>query len=70
MRRHRRHATAVGDADCGVAIVQIAVGGALGLGLAGLPQLGMRGVAAGQFTAFSSADNFCRGTLVKRDADG
>ena len=37
----------------GVAIVQIAVGGALGLGLAGLPQFGMRGVAAGQLTAFS-----------------
>ena len=37
----------------GAAIVQIAVGGALGLGLAGLPQLGMRGVAAGQLIAFS-----------------
>jgi putative MATE family efflux protein len=37
----------------GTAIVQIAVGGALGLGLAGLPQLGMRGVAAGQLVAFS-----------------
>ena len=37
----------------GVAIVQIVVGGALGLGLAGLPQLGMRGVAAGQLIAFS-----------------
>src|SRR5258707_11766601 len=32
----------------GAAVVQIVVGGALGLGLAGLPQLGMRGVAAGQ----------------------
>jgi Na+-driven multidrug efflux pump len=37
----------------GVAIVQIAVGGGLGLGLAGLPQLGMGGVAAGQLVAFS-----------------
>lgn len=37
----------------GVAIVQIFVGGGLGLGLAGLPQLGMRGVAAGQLVAFS-----------------
>ena len=37
----------------GTAVVQIAVGGALGLGLAGLPQLGMRGVAAGQLVAFS-----------------
>ncbi len=37
----------------GVAIVQILVGGGLGLGLAGLPQLGMRGVAAGQLVAFS-----------------
>jgi putative MATE family efflux protein len=36
-----------------VSIVQIAVGGALGLGLFGLPQLGMRGVAAGQLTAFT-----------------
>ena len=37
----------------GVALVQIVAGGALGLGLAGLPQLGMRGVAAGQLIAFS-----------------
>jgi Na+-driven multidrug efflux pump len=37
----------------GTAIVQIVVGGGLGLGLAGLPQLGMRGVAAGQLVAFS-----------------
>jgi len=35
------------------ALVQIVVGGALGLGLAGLPQFGMRGVAAGQLSAFS-----------------
>jgi Na+-driven multidrug efflux pump len=37
----------------GVAIVQIAVGGALGLGLFGLPKFGMRGVAAGQLAAFT-----------------
>src|SRR6478609_5594972 len=37
----------------GVALVQIIVGGTLGLGLAGLPPFGMRGVAAGQLTAFS-----------------
>jgi len=35
------------------ALVQIAVGGALGLGLFGLPKLGMRGVATGQLTAFT-----------------
>jgi putative MATE family efflux protein len=48
----------------GVAIVQIAVGGALGLGLAGLPQLGMRGVAAGQLTAFSLGAIFLSWYLV------
>jgi Na+-driven multidrug efflux pump len=37
----------------GTAIVQIAVGGGFGLGLFGLPKLGMRGVAAGQLTAFT-----------------
>lgn len=37
----------------GVAIVQVAVGGGLGLGLFGLPKFGMRGVAAGQLTAFT-----------------
>jgi putative MATE family efflux protein len=35
------------------AVVQIVVGGTLGLGLFGLPQFGMRGVAAGQLTAFA-----------------
>src|SRR6266404_6576928 len=35
------------------AVVQIAVGGGFGLGLFGLPKLGMRGVAAGQLTAFT-----------------
>ncbi len=48
----------------GVAIVQIVVGGALGLGLAGLPQLGMRGVAAGQLTAFSLGAIFLGWILV------
>jgi MATE family, multidrug efflux pump len=37
----------------GIAFVQVAVGGALGLGLFGLPQFGMRGVAAGQLAAFT-----------------
>src|SRR3954471_15189496 len=37
----------------GTAIIQVAVGGGLGLGLFGLPKLGMRGVAAGQLTAFT-----------------
>src|SRR4029077_14489252 len=37
----------------GAAVVQTVVGGTLGLGLAGLPQFGMRGVAAGQLTAFA-----------------
>ena len=37
----------------GTALVQIAVGGTLGLGLFGLPKFGMGGVAAGQLTAFT-----------------
>jgi Na+-driven multidrug efflux pump len=48
----------------GVAIVQIAVGGALGLGLAGLPQFGMRGIAAGQLTAFSLGTVFLAWILI------
>ena len=48
----------------GVAIVQIAVGGALGLGLAGLPQFGMRGVAAGQLVAFSLGTVFLAWILI------
>ena len=36
-----------------VSIIQVAVGGTLGLGLFGFPRLGMPGVAAGQLTAFS-----------------
>ena len=42
----------------GVAIVQVTVGGGLGLGLFGLPKLGMRGVAAGQLAAFTSGALF------------
>ena len=42
----------------GAALVQIVVGGTLGLGLFGLPQFGMRGVAAGQLTAFALAAIF------------
>jgi Na+-driven multidrug efflux pump len=37
----------------GVAVIQVVVGGGLGLGLFGLPKFGMPGVAAGQLTAFS-----------------
>src|SRR5260370_14731257 len=36
-----------------IGIVQIAVGGGLGLGLFGLPKLGMRGAAAGHLPAFT-----------------
>lgn len=48
----------------GAAIVQVVAGGALGLGLAGLPQLGMRGVAAGQLIAFSLGAIFLAWVLV------
>jgi len=48
----------------GVAIIQIAVGGALGLGLLGLPKFGMRGVAAGQLTAFTLGATFLAWYLV------
>jgi Na+-driven multidrug efflux pump len=48
----------------GAAVVQIIVGGALGLGLAGLPQFGMRGVAAGQLTAFSLGAIFLSWYLI------
>ena len=44
--------------------MQIAVGGALGLGLFGLPKLGMRGVAAGQLTAFTLGAVFLAWYLV------
>src|SRR5258707_2058080 len=48
----------------GVAIIQIAVGGALGLGLFGLPKFGMRGVAAGQLAAFTLGAVFLAWYLV------
>ena len=48
----------------GTALVQIAVGGAFGLGLFGLPKLGMRGVAAGQLTAFTLGAIFLAWYLV------
>src|SRR6266480_1062243 len=48
----------------GVAIVQIAVGGTLGLGLLGSPKLGMYGVATGQLTAFSLGAMFLLWVLI------
>ncbi len=48
----------------GTAVIQIVAGGALGLGLAGLPQLGMRGIAAGQLIAFSFGAIFLAWVLV------
>ena len=48
----------------GAAVVQIVVGGSLGLGLFGLPQFGMRGVAAGQLTAFALGTMFLTWYLV------
>jgi putative MATE family efflux protein len=48
----------------GVAVIQIAVGGAFGLGLFGLPKFGMRGVAAGQLTAFTLGAVFLARYLV------
>ena len=48
----------------GVAVVQTVLGGALGLGLAGLPQFGMAGVAAGQLIAFSLGATFLLWYLV------
>ena len=48
----------------GAAVVQIVVGGPLGLGLFGLPQFGMRGVAAGQLIAFALGAIFLLWYLV------
>ena len=48
----------------GTAMVQIVVGGTLGLGLLGFPQFGMRGVAAGQLTAFSLGTLFLLWYLI------
>lgn len=41
-----------------VAILQVICGGALGLGLGGLPRFGMSGVAAGQLIAYASGSLF------------
>jgi putative MATE family efflux protein len=46
------------------ALIQVVVGGSFGLGLFGLPQFGMRGVAAGQLTAFSLAAIFLGWFLI------
>src|SRR6202140_4089938 len=48
----------------GAALGQVVGGGTLGLGLFGLPQFGMRGVAAGQLTAFALAAIFLLWYLV------
>ena len=48
----------------GTAVVQIVAGGAMGLGLVGLPQLGMRGIAAGQLIAFSLGAIFLAWVLL------
>jgi Na+-driven multidrug efflux pump len=48
----------------GVGMVQVLVGGTLGLGLFGFPQFGMRGVAAGQLTAFSLGAIFLSWYLI------
>src|ERR1700712_349857 len=48
----------------GVAACQILVGGTLGLGLFGMPQLGMPGVAAGQLIAFTLGAAFLIWYLV------
>src|SRR5438477_1069584 len=48
----------------GVALVQVMLGGTLGLGLFGFPQFGMRGVAAGQLTAFSLGAIFLSWYLI------
>jgi MATE family, multidrug efflux pump len=48
----------------GTALVQIAIGGALGLGLFGLPKFGMSGVAAGQLTAFTLGAIFLAWYLI------
>lgn len=48
----------------GVATIQVTVGGVLGLGLAGLPKLGMRGIAAGQLAAFTLGALFLAWYLV------
>ncbi|KIZ34480.1 MULTISPECIES: MATE family efflux transporter [Rhodopseudomonas] len=46
------------------AALQIVIGGTLGLGLFGMPRLGMPGVAAGQLIAFTLAALFLLGYLI------
>ena len=46
------------------ALIQIVVGGTLGLGLFGVPQFGMRGVAAGQLVAFACGTIFLAWYLI------
>src|ERR1700688_3134073 len=46
------------------ALIQVVVGGTLGLGLFGAPQFGMRGVAAGQLVAFSCGAIFLAWYLI------
>src|SRR5262245_8686656 len=48
----------------GIATIQVTVGGGLGLGLFGLPKFGMRGVAAGQLSAFMLGALFLAWYLV------
>src|ERR1700687_3925048 len=48
----------------GAALIQVVVGGTLGLGLFGVPQFGMRGVAAGQLMAFSCGAIFLAWYLI------
>jgi Na+-driven multidrug efflux pump len=47
-----------------IGLIQIAVGGTLGLGLFGVPQFGMRGVAAGQLVAFALGTIFLAWYLI------
>ena len=42
----------------GVAIIQVVVGGTLGLGMFGVPSFGMRGVAAGQLDRLHAGARF------------
>jgi putative MATE family efflux protein len=42
----------------GASLMQVAIGGTLGLGLFGVPRFGMRGVASGQLVAFTCAAIF------------
>jgi putative MATE family efflux protein len=50
------------------ALAQIVIGGALGLGLGGLPRLGMSGVAAGQVVGYSAATVYLLWFLTSRRA--